>query len=103
MKVQEMTAWFILIATTIAYFYVMIWLCWLVVGCLCVFFTQPGKELLVFAKSSKAEVDKVVWPTRQETIQTTLIVVVMVAVTGFVLWGVDSGMMWVIGKITHLG
>ena len=52
---------------------------------------------------AKAELLKVVWPTRQETIQTTSIVMIMVAVTGFILWGIDSGMMWVIAKITHLG
>jgi len=32
-----------------------------------------------------------------------MIVMAMVAVTGFVLWAIDMGMMWVIGKITHLG
>ena len=57
----------------------------------------------IFAKEAKLELQKVVWPTRQETIQTTSIVMVMVAITGFVLWGIDSGMLWAIGKITHLG
>ena len=52
-----------------------------------------------FAKEAKIELRKVVWPTRQETIQTTSIVMVMVAVTGFILWGIDSGMMWIIAKI----
>jgi preprotein translocase subunit SecE len=115
MKVQEMIAWFVLIVATVAsfcgtylltvsdYWYFIIWSCWILVSCGCVAMTQQGKQLLSFAKMSKLEIDKVVWPTRQETIQTTLIVVVMVAVTGFVLWGVDSGMMWIIGKITHLG
>ena len=115
MKLQEMLAWFILVAVTIAtfcgtyllslstYIYVVMWICWLLVSFGCVALTQKGKQLLIFAKASKSEIDKVVWPTRQETVQTTLIVVVMVAVTGFVLWGVDSGMMWIIGKITHLG
>ena len=54
-------------------------------------------------KEAKIELQKVVWPTRQEAVQTTSIVMVMVTITGFVLWGIDSGMLWAIGKITHLG
>ncbi len=65
--------------------------------------TTAGKQVFKFAQESKVELLKVVWPTRQETIQTTTIVIVMVAVTGFILWGVDSVMMWAIAKITHLG
>lgn len=65
--------------------------------------TSVGKQVFKFAQESKVELLKVVWPTRQETIQTTTIVIVMVTVTGFILWGVDSVMMWAIAKITHLG
>ena len=65
--------------------------------------TFQGRQALEFARDSRIELRKVVWPTRQETIQTTAIVMVMVAVTGLILWVVDSGMMWVIAKITHLG
>ncbi len=65
--------------------------------------TNVGRQTFEFAKQSKVELQKVVWPNRQETIQTTSIVMVMVAVTGLILWGIDAGMMWAIGKITHLG
>ncbi len=81
----------------------LIWISWFVLTALLVFFTTQGKELFAFAKEAKIELQKVVWPTRQETIQTTSIVMVMVGVTGFVLWGIDSGMMWIIGKLTRLG
>jgi preprotein translocase subunit SecE len=67
------------------------------------FLTVQGKQVFSFGKEAKLELQKVVWPTRQETIQTTSIVMVMVALTGFILWGIDSGMLWAIGKITHLG
>jgi preprotein translocase subunit SecE len=46
---------------------------------------------------------KVVWPSRQETIQTTSIVMIVVAVTSLLLWAVDATMFWFIAKVTHLG
>ncbi len=81
----------------------LIWIGWLVLTLTLGLFTEQGKQVFSFAKEAKIELQKVVWPTRQETIQTTSIVMVMVTVTGFVLWGIDSGMLWAIGKITHLG
>ncbi|KTD13056.1 preprotein translocase subunit SecE [Legionella jamestowniensis] len=80
-----------------------IWIGWLILVAVLGFFTSKGKQVFAFAKEAKIELQKVVWPTRQETVQTTSIVMVMVAVTGFVLWGVDSAMMWAIAKLTHLG
>lgn len=76
---------------------------WLLLALFFGYMTSSGKQVFKFAQESKVELLKVVWPTRQETIQTTTIVIVMVAVTGFILWGVDSVMMWAIAKITHLG
>jgi preprotein translocase subunit SecE len=80
-----------------------VWIVWLVLVLLLAYFTTQGKQAFLFAKEAKIELLKVVWPTRQETVQTTTIVMVMVTLTGFVLWGVDSIMMWAIAKITHLG
>ena len=59
--------------------------------------------MFVFVKEAKVELLKVIWPTRQETIQTTAIVMIMVALMGFILWGIDSVMVWAILKLTHLG
>lgn len=81
----------------------LIWIGWFVCTALLAYFTAYGKQVLEFAKEAKIELQKVVWPTRQETVQTTSIVMIMVAVTGFILWGIDSGMMWIIAKLTHLG
>lgn len=81
----------------------MLWLVWLLLTVFFVYMTSTGKKIYQFTQEAKVELLKVVWPTRQETIQTTTIVIVMVALTGFILWGVDSGMMWAIAKITHLG
>ena len=81
----------------------LLWIGWLVLALVMSFFTEKGKELFAFAIEAKDELLKVVWPSKQETIQTTSIVMLMVVVTGFLLWGADIGMMWIIGKLTHLG
>ena len=80
-----------------------LWLTWFVLFLLFGLMTTKGKEVYQFALEAKVELLKVVWPTRQETVQTTGIVMIMVTLTGFILWGVDSVMMWAIAKITHLG
>jgi len=51
--------------------------------------TLLGKRIWQFASDAKVEVRKVVWPSRQETVQTTLIVFVMVLIMGIVLWLFD--------------
>jgi len=79
-----------------------IWLVWFVVTLGLSYFTQTGQTVFSFAKEAKLELEKVVWPSRQETTQTTLIVMAMVLVAGFVLWGIDSSMMWAISKLTNL-
>jgi preprotein translocase subunit SecE len=52
--------------------------------------SAQGRQLWRFALDSRMEVRKVVWPTRQETIQTTLIVIVMVFILGLILWLFDT-------------
>lgn len=82
---------------------IIVWIVWLILFTVMGYFTSKGQEVFAFGIGAKAELIKVVWPTRQETIQTTSIVMIMVAITGFILWGIDSGMLWTIAKITHLG
>lgn len=62
--------------------------------------TDKGRKALSFLRDARVELRKVVWPTRQETIQTTLIVAVMVIVVAFFLWGIDSVLLWLIGIVT---
>ena len=61
--------------------------------------TTRGKATWELAKEARIEVRKVIWPTREETIQTTLIVVVVVIVVGFLLWVLDSTLSWGIQAI----
>lgn len=52
--------------------------------------TQQGKAFLDLLKQAQVEVRKVVWPTKAETWQTTLIVLGVVLVMSLLLWGMDS-------------
>jgi preprotein translocase subunit SecE len=42
-----------------------------------------------FARDTQVEVRKVVWPTRQETVRTTAVVIVVVLITAVFLWVLD--------------
>ena len=61
--------------------------------------TQKGSEFFTLVKGSRTEIRKVVWPTRQETTQTTFIVFVFVIITGLILWGLDSVLGWLASLI----
>jgi len=65
--------------------------------------TAKGKEIWSYFHDAQIEVRKVVWPTRQETIQTTLIVVVMVILVAIILWLLDMFLGWSIGSIMGHG
>lgn len=52
--------------------------------------TAKGAAFWSLMKAAQIEVRKVVWPTRQEVTQTTLIVIVVVLIAALILWGLDS-------------
>jgi preprotein translocase subunit SecE len=56
--------------------------------------TEKGAFVWDLAKEARVEVRKVVWPTPQETTQTTLIVVVVVIFVALILWALDSTLSW---------
>ena len=55
-----------------------------------------GKQFVVFGRESLAEVKKVVWPTRKETMMTTGAVFAFVVVMAVFLWGSDKTLEWVL-------
>jgi preprotein translocase subunit SecE len=58
--------------------------------------TAKGIAFWELVKGSRTEIRKVVWPTRQETVQTTLIVVAFVILVALLLWGLDSFFGWLV-------
>ncbi len=65
--------------------------------------TEKGSTFLNFAKESRLEVRKVVWPTRQEANQTTLIVLAATLVMALVLWGIDGILVRLVSFVTGIG
>ncbi len=65
--------------------------------------TEKGSTFLNFAKDSRMEVRKVVWPTRQEANQTTLIVLAATLVMALILWGIDGIMVRLVSFVTGIG
>lgn len=61
--------------------------------------TIKGQAFFQLVKASRAEIRRVVWPTRQETTQTTLVVVVVVVIMALILWGLDAGFNKIISLI----
>ena len=59
-----------------------------------------GQGLIGFGREARMEVRKVVWPTRQETVQTTFMVIVAVIIIGIFLWLVDMLLAQAIQLIT---
>lgn len=64
--------------------------------------TAQGAAFARLARESRIEIRKVVWPTRQETTQTTMIVVVFVLVSALILWGLDTLLGWLASLIIGL-
>jgi preprotein translocase subunit SecE len=58
--------------------------------------SQSGKRFIGFSQEAANETRKVVWPTRKETIQTTLIVFGFVFVMALFLWLADKALEWVL-------
>ena len=65
--------------------------------------TTKGSAFLTFAKESRMEVRKVIWPSRQEANQTTLIVMAATVVMALILWGIDGIMVRLVGFVTGIG
>ncbi len=61
--------------------------------------TARGKAFFKLFNEAKNEIRRVVWPTRQETLQTTAIVVIAVLLVGLALWGLDSLLGWLVSSI----
>lgn len=64
--------------------------------------TNMGKSVLTFSKESYVEVRRVVWPTKQEARQTTLIIGVVASVVAIMLWFFDVIFMWLLSALDSI-
>ena len=60
--------------------------------------TAKGRAWFKLFKDAKGEMRRVVWPTRQETLQTTLMVLAAVLVVALMLWGMDTFFGWIVSS-----
>ena len=65
-------------------------------------FTGIGASSWRYLMSARAEMLRMVWPSRQQTIQTTIVVIVMVVLLGVGLWLVDMASSKLLGLITGI-
>ncbi len=61
--------------------------------------TEKGRAAWTLMKEARSEIRRVVWPKREEVVQTTLIVLALVLVFSLVLWLLDSGLSWLVSRV----
>lgn len=71
----------------------------LVLACGAIWSTPEGIKLRKLFHDARIEIKKVVWPTRPEIVQTTIIVFIAVLLIGLMLWGLDSLFSWLISLL----
>ena len=65
--------------------------------------STPGKEFFAFAQEAWQEAGRVSWPTRKETVQTTLIVFGFVVIMALILFSIDTTLAWIVKLLTGRG
>lgn len=65
--------------------------------------SQLGKTVWSYIVGARTELRKVVWPSKQESVQATLMIAVVVLITALLLWGLDSLLLWAVKLLTGQG
>ena len=109
----KLAAAIVIVVAGVAGYYVLanqaIWLRWLSVvaslalAAVVVAFSRYGSEFRRFVELARIELRKIVWPTRQETLQTTLVVFGFVVVAGLFFWLLDLVLAWATKTLTGTG
>jgi preprotein translocase subunit SecE len=64
--------------------------------------TEKGKKALFFFNESRLEIRKVIWPSRQKALGTTLAVLLITTLISIILWGLDGILVFLISLMTRL-
>jgi preprotein translocase subunit SecE len=109
----KLAAAIVIVIAGVAGYYVLAnqanWMRWLaVIGSLAlaavvVGFSRYGREFRRFVELARIELRKIVWPTRQETLQTTVVVFGFVIVAGLFFWVLDLVLAWATKALTGTG
>jgi preprotein translocase subunit SecE len=85
------------------------WLRWLpvvggiILAAVVIAWSQYGTDLRQFMHDARVELRKIVWPSRQETGMTTMVVFVFVLAAGLFFWGLDLVLAWATRALTGQG
>ncbi|WP_067569181.1 preprotein translocase subunit SecE [Candidatus Mikella endobia] len=63
---------------------------------------MKDKSIIFFIFKVYIELRQIIWPKCQETLQMTLIVTIVTTILSFILWGLDSIIIYIISFITGL-
>ena len=109
----KLAAAIVIVVAGVAGYYVLadqaIWMRWLpviaslVLAAVVVAFSRYGSEFRRFVELARIELRKIVWPTRQETLQTTLVVFGFVVIAGLFFWLLDLVLAWATKALTGTG
>lgn len=61
--------------------------------------TAPGFNIATFFQGTKEELDKVVWPSRQQLISESAFVILMVTVSAVLIYLVDKFFSWASAQV----
>jgi preprotein translocase subunit SecE len=75
----------------------------LALGAVVALTSLQGRTLWKFILGARVELSKVVWPTREETIQTTIVVLVVALIGGVIFFSLDFFLGWIVTRITGQG
>jgi preprotein translocase subunit SecE len=59
-----------------------------------------GREFRQFAQAARVELRKVVWPSREDTVRTTMMVILFAIAMGVFFWVLDMILTWLIRWLT---
>ena len=109
----KLAAAIVIVVAGVAGYYVLadqaVWMRWLpviaslVLAAVVVAFSRYGSEFRRFVELARIELRKIVWPTRQETLQTTLVVFGFVIIAGLFFWLLDLVLAWATKALTGTG
>ena len=102
----KLTVAVLIVIAGVAAFYVLAsqptWMRWaavaasIVLGAVVALLTRYGAEFRRFVELARIELRKIVWPSRQETGMTTVVVFAFVIIAGLFFWAID----WVLAYAT---
>ena len=62
--------------------------------------TATGRDVWSAITGARTELRKVIWPTRQESVQTTIMIAVVVVIMALLMWGLDGVLLYGVEKLT---